>query len=88
MYFYQLTIPLLVTQQWLSWPFVRPHHADPNLFHTWVEIFAWRLSQDGLSMQCNRKQRKLARISTCEICGTEEESSHHAVVRCTKESEH
>jgi hypothetical protein len=51
-----------------------------------VRIFAWKLALDGLATQCNRKQRRLTDDATCRICGTEEENSHHAVVRCTKAS--
>jgi NMD protein affecting ribosome stability and mRNA decay len=49
-----------------------------------VCIFAWRLSQDGLATQANRKQRTLMREATCQICGREDESGYHAVVLCTK----
>jgi hypothetical protein len=48
-----------------------------------IPIFAWRLSQEGLSTQSNRKHRKLTESALCEICGREE-NGHHAVVGCTK----
>jgi hypothetical protein len=49
-----------------------------------VRIFSWKLSQEGLATQCNRKRRTLSADATCQICGTEEESGYHAVIRCTK----
>jgi hypothetical protein len=49
-----------------------------------VCIFAWCLSQEGLSTQCNRKYQKLTEEATCQICGAIDESGHHAVVQCTK----
>jgi hypothetical protein len=49
-----------------------------------VQIFAWKLSQEGLVTQCNRKIRTLMEDVTCRICGVEDESDHHAVVKCTK----
>jgi 5-methylcytosine-specific restriction endonuclease McrA len=49
-----------------------------------VRIFGWRLSQEGLSTQCNRKYRKLTEEATCQICGALEESGHHVVIQCTK----
>jgi hypothetical protein len=49
-----------------------------------VRIFAWRLSQNGLATQSNRKQRTLTKIATCEICGMGDEDGHHAVILCTK----
>lgn len=47
-------------------------------------VFAWRLSQDGLATQLNRKRRTLTKLGTCDICGREDENGHHAVVNCTK----
>ncbi|TVU25372.1 hypothetical protein EJB05_27866, partial [Eragrostis curvula] len=49
-----------------------------------LRVFAWRLAQDGLATQQNRKRRTLTKIATCQICGKEDESAFHAVVRCTK----
>lgn len=49
-----------------------------------VKIFAWRQARNALATQENRKARNLTKFSTCQICGNEEEDSHHAVVRCTK----
>jgi hypothetical protein len=48
-----------------------------------VRIFAWKLSQEGLATHCNRKRRTLSADATWQICGTEEESGYHAVIRCT-----
>jgi hypothetical protein len=49
-----------------------------------VRIFAWKLSQEGLATQENRKRRTLAKEARCTICGREDESGYHAVLRCTK----
>jgi hypothetical protein len=49
-----------------------------------VQIFAWRLAQDGLATQANRMKRRMEKVATCQICGREDESGHHAVIRCTK----
>jgi 5-methylcytosine-specific restriction endonuclease McrA len=49
-----------------------------------VRIFSWRLSQDGLATQCNRKRRTLADDAVCQLCGREDETGYHAVVSCTK----
>lgn len=46
-----------------------------------IKIFAWRLINDGLSTKEN-KVRRMEVISTCEICGMQAESGHHAVVMC------
>jgi hypothetical protein len=51
-----------------------------------VHIFVWKLPQDGLATQCNKKQHTLTEDATCHICGREEENGHHDVVRCTKAS--
>lgn len=47
-------------------------------------MFAWRLCKNGLAIQLKRKSRTLTKLGTCDICGMEDESAHHAVVRCTK----
>jgi hypothetical protein len=49
-----------------------------------VRVFAWQLAQEGLAIQSNRKQRTLAEKATCQVCGVDDETGHHAVVRCTK----
>jgi hypothetical protein len=49
-----------------------------------VRIFAWRLSQEGLVTQENRKRRTFVKNATCAICGQEDESGYHATIRCTK----
>jgi hypothetical protein len=49
-----------------------------------VRIFAWRLSQDELATQVNWKMRTLEKDAICQVCGREDESGHHAVIRCTK----
>jgi hypothetical protein len=49
-----------------------------------VKAFAWRLAQEGLATQCNRRPRKQTQSATCQICGAGDEDGHHAVVQCTK----
>jgi hypothetical protein len=49
-----------------------------------VKIFAWRLSQEALVTQSDMKKRTLEEHATCQICGMEDETSYHAVVRCTQ----
>jgi ribonuclease HI len=49
-----------------------------------VRIFAWRLLHDGLATQCIRMKRTLTDDATCQVCGREEETAFHAVIRCTK----
>jgi hypothetical protein len=49
-----------------------------------VRIFAWRLATDALATQENRRRRALGRTATCQVCGMEDETGHHAVTRYTK----
>jgi hypothetical protein len=44
----------------------------------------WKLSQNGLATQENRKHQGLASSDICIICGNEVETGHHAVIGCTK----
>jgi Zn finger protein HypA/HybF involved in hydrogenase expression len=47
-----------------------------------VLIFGWRVANDGLATEVNKKIRKLPVSGTCSICGREEESVMHALIRC------
>lgn len=49
-----------------------------------VRIFAWRVALEGLATQGNRRKRRLVLDGNCVICGVEEETAYHAVVRFTK----
>jgi hypothetical protein len=49
-----------------------------------VRLFAWKLSEEGLATQDNRKRRTLVREDICTICGMEKETGYHAMVRCSK----
>jgi hypothetical protein len=51
-----------------------------------VQIFAWRLSQEGLATQSNRRHRKLTQHATCQVCGVGGETGFHAVVQCPRAS--
>jgi hypothetical protein len=51
---------------------------------TKVCVFAWRLAQEALAIQTNRKKQTLEHDAVCQICGMMDESGYHAVVRCTK----
>jgi hypothetical protein len=49
-----------------------------------VKIFGWRVACDNLATMKNKYKRTLTIVSTCTLCVTEEESSFHATVKCTK----
>jgi hypothetical protein len=49
-----------------------------------VRLFAWKLSEEGLATQDNRKRCTLVRNDIYNICGMEKETGYHAVVRCSK----
>jgi hypothetical protein len=49
-----------------------------------VKKIWWRLSHEGLATQTNRRTRKLEKDAVCQVCGREEESGYHAVVRCSQ----
>jgi hypothetical protein len=42
------------------------------------------LTHEGLATQTNRRARKLENDAVCQVCGREEESGFHAIVRCTQ----
>lgn len=49
-----------------------------------IRIFAWRCAKDNLPTKINKWRRTLEFDRVCSICGSNEESSHHAAVMCTK----
>jgi hypothetical protein len=51
---------------------------------TEVCVFAWKVARQCLATQVNRRSRELVNSATCTICGNEEESVYHALLRCTK----
>jgi len=50
---------------------------------TKVRIFAWKAIHGGLATKFNKHRRYLKLSAVCEICGMEEETKFHALVRCT-----
>jgi hypothetical protein len=49
-----------------------------------IRVFGWKLATNTLGIQDHRCRRKMDRIPTCSICGTEAETSFHAMISCTK----
>lgn len=47
-----------------------------------VLTFGWRAVNNGLAVQANKRRRNICITSTCEVCGMEDESVMHALVRC------
>jgi hypothetical protein len=46
------------------------------------KIFAWKIASNCLATMENKVKRKLERIATCTVCGTEVEDTIHALCRC------
>lgn len=60
-----------------------PHTRTGDQSGTRIEnVFGWKLMNNGLATQENKKHRSIITMSTCEVCGMEEESVVHAVARC------
>jgi hypothetical protein len=49
-----------------------------------ARVFAWKLAQEGLATNSNRKCHHLMWDATSQICGWEAETGFHAVIRWTK----
>lgn len=47
-----------------------------------VRIFAWKLIHGGLATKSNNKKRGITHNGVCDLCGSAEESEHHAVITC------
>jgi hypothetical protein len=61
------------------WNLIWKAHVPPK-----VKVFGWKLATDTLGVQAHRCKRNMDQIPTCQICGMEPETSHHAMVNCTK----
>jgi hypothetical protein len=46
--------------------------------------FCMETTEFRLATQLKRKHRKLEESGRCQICRTEDESGHHAVIRCMR----
>jgi hypothetical protein len=49
-----------------------------------IRVFGWKLATNSLGVQATRCNRNMDMIPTCSICGMGDETSHHAMVECTK----
>jgi ribonuclease HI len=49
-----------------------------------VRVFGWKLVTNTLGVQAHRCRRKMDITPTCSICGTEAETSYHAMIICPK----
>jgi hypothetical protein len=47
-----------------------------------VLIFGWKVINNGLASQVNKRTRNIVTYSTCEICGKEDESTTLALINC------
>lgn len=48
-----------------------------------VKVFAWRFRKDSLPTKSALKRRRIIEVSLCPLCGREEETSCHALWRCS-----
>ena len=49
-----------------------------------IRIFAWCAATNSLAVQMNRVKHHQTNSGMCSICGVEDESTFHALVRCPK----
>lgn len=47
-----------------------------------VCVFAWKAAREALATRANMHRRHMETVGTCMICGQEEETAHHALIRC------
>ena len=47
-----------------------------------VCVFAWKAAREALATRLNKMKRHMEVDGVCTICGQEDESVHHALVRC------
>jgi hypothetical protein len=47
-----------------------------------VRIFAWKLARNALATQVSMARRGMETLPTCTICGTEDETTFHAMFLC------
>jgi hypothetical protein len=49
-----------------------------------IRVFGWKFATNSLGVQATRCNGNMDMIPTCSICGMGDETSHHAMVECTK----
>jgi hypothetical protein len=49
-----------------------------------IRFFGWKLASNTLGVQAIRCNRRKDKMTTCTICGMAPETSHHAMIECTK----
>jgi hypothetical protein len=47
-----------------------------------VNVFIWKIVNNGLPTRVNKKYRHLEQEDICELCGLQAEDAYHAVIRC------
>jgi hypothetical protein len=47
-----------------------------------VKLLAWKICCNALATQMNMYRRQMVTVSTCRICGCEDEDTFHAFLRC------
>jgi hypothetical protein len=47
-----------------------------------VKLLAWKICCNALATPVNMKRRHMTTVSTCRICGCEDEDTFHAFLRC------
>ncbi|KAM0908155.1 hypothetical protein ACQ4PT_015643 [Festuca glaucescens] len=67
----------------------RPSGDSPEWKMIWqcpvppkIRIFAWKLANNALATQVNKHRRGIKTPATCLICGMEEESTFHVMMKC------
>lgn len=67
----------------------RPDGSRPGWKMLWscgappkVCVFAWKAAREALATRLNKMKRHMEVDGVCSICGQEDESVHHALVRC------
>jgi hypothetical protein len=49
-----------------------------------VRIFAWKLARNAIATQAYMARRGMETLATYTICGREDETSYHAMLKCPR----
>ena len=86
---YNMALDLIMAQQGIGESSARTDGSRPAWKLLWkcgapakVRVFAWKAAREALATRANKKRRHMELDGICTICGQEEETAHHALVRC------
>lgn len=86
---YNMALDAIMAREGIGETSARPDGTRPAWNLLWkcgappkVCVFAWKAAREALASRESMKRRHMEHDGTCTLCGQEDETAHHALVRC------